>query len=104
MDSQKFVIFICDQVLPQWEAIGKMEKGDLLQLAILRQLAELSIHCGKLENPSLHVVQIFDKLKVGNFNNYNHYLGNTKLISNHTCSTNTNKNKHLNKYFLDSQK
>lgn len=61
--SDKFVKYYTDQILPQWESIGKMEKGEVLQLQILRQLAELSTHCGALENPSLHVVQIFDKIK-----------------------------------------
>lgn len=65
VDSQRFVKYICDQVLPQWDSIASLKQGDLLQLAILRQLAELSTHCGRLENPSLHVVQIFDKIKVG---------------------------------------
>lgn len=64
IDSQKFVIYICDQVLPQWDAIATLKDGELLQLALLQQLAELSTYCGKLENPSLHVVQIFDKIKV----------------------------------------
>ncbi|KRT81291.1 hypothetical protein AMK59_5550, partial [Oryctes borbonicus] len=58
------VVYICDQVLPHWEAIKELPQGNLYQLALLKQLAELSTYCGKLDNPSLHVVQIFDKLKV----------------------------------------
>lgn len=64
VDSQRFVKYICDQVLPQWDAIAKLEQGQLFQLAILRQLAELSTHCGKLDHPAAYVVQIFDKTKV----------------------------------------
>lgn len=64
MESTKLVKYICYQVLPHWESIKKLPQGNLYQLAILRQLAELSTYCGKLDNPSLHVVQIFDKLKM----------------------------------------
>ncbi|XP_031339697.1 apoptosis inhibitor 5 isoform X2 [Photinus pyralis] len=63
VESTKFVTYLCDKVLPKFDEIGKLEKGDLLQLAILRQLAELSTYCGQLDNPSLYVVQIYQKLK-----------------------------------------
>ncbi|KAK4886572.1 hypothetical protein RN001_002843 [Aquatica leii] len=63
VDSTKFVMYICDKVLPKWNEIGTLQQGELLQLAILRQLAELSAHCGQLDNPSLYVVQIYQKLK-----------------------------------------
>ncbi|GJQ65219.1 hypothetical protein Trydic_g7353 [Trypoxylus dichotomus] len=64
IESTKLVVYICDHVLPHWEAIKELPQGNLYQLALLRQLAELSTYCGKLDNPSLHVVQIFDKLKI----------------------------------------
>nr|CAI5839446.1 unnamed protein product [Callosobruchus analis] len=63
IESTKFTKFYCDQMLPNYEAIGKLKDGSTLQYHSLKQLADLSMHCGKLENPSLHVVQIFDKLK-----------------------------------------
>lgn len=63
IDSAKFVKYICDRILPHWEYLSSLSNGSVLQLALLRELAELSLHCGKLENPSLYVVQIFDKLK-----------------------------------------
>lgn len=66
-ESTRFVTYICDQVLPHWDLVATLEQGELLQLAILRQLAELSIHCGKLENPLAHVAQIFEKLKVSSY-------------------------------------
>lgn len=56
--------YYCDQVLPQWDKISKLENSDVLKLHLLRNLAELSTYCGKFENPSLHVVQIFDKIKL----------------------------------------
>lgn len=64
VDSVKYVVYICDQILPNWDSIGALPNGSTVQLVILRELAELSTHCGKLESPSLYVVQIFDKLKV----------------------------------------
>lgn len=63
-ESTKFVAYYCDQILPQWDKIVTLEQGKLFQLQLLRHLAEMSIYCGKFENPSLHVVQIFDKIKV----------------------------------------
>ncbi|CAH1969702.1 unnamed protein product [Acanthoscelides obtectus] len=63
VESTKFTKFYCDQILPNYYAIGTLKEGSTLQYHALKQLAELSTHCGKLENPSLHVVQIFDKLK-----------------------------------------
>ncbi|RZC39308.1 apoptosis inhibitor 5, partial [Asbolus verrucosus] len=63
-ESTKFVAYYCDQIFPQWEKIGTLEQGELFQLQLLRHLAELSMYCGKFENPSLHVVQIFDKIKL----------------------------------------
>ncbi|XP_974012.2 apoptosis inhibitor 5 isoform X1 [Tribolium castaneum] len=63
-ESTKFVAYYCDQILPQWDKIATLEQGELFQLHLLRHLAELSIYCGKFENPSLHVVQIFDKIKL----------------------------------------
>lgn len=64
VESTKFVQYYCDQILPKWDDFEKLENGKALQDTLLKQLAELSIHCGKLDNASLHVVQIFDKLKV----------------------------------------
>ncbi|KAJ3660026.1 hypothetical protein Zmor_011682 [Zophobas morio] len=63
-ESTKFVAYYCDQIFPQWDKIATLEQGELFQLQLLRHLAELSIYCGKFENPSLHVVQIFDKIKL----------------------------------------
>ncbi|KAJ8952433.1 hypothetical protein NQ318_014525 [Aromia moschata] len=63
VESTKFLIYYCDQILPHWDTIGQLKDGETLKYQILKQLTELSAHCGKLDNPSLHVVQIFDKLK-----------------------------------------
>nr|XP_022899949.1 apoptosis inhibitor 5 [Onthophagus taurus] len=63
IESTKFVKYYCDQTLPRWDEIKELTDGESYQLMILRQLAELSTHCGKLENPSVQVVQIYDKIK-----------------------------------------
>ncbi|KAJ8976700.1 hypothetical protein NQ317_005918 [Molorchus minor] len=63
VESTKFLIYYCDQILPHWDTIEKLKDGSTLQYQLLKQLADLSLYCGKLDNPSLHVVQIFDKLK-----------------------------------------
>lgn len=64
IESSKFILFYCDQVLSQWETIGNLELGTQYQLAIAQQLAEMSMYCGNLETPSTQIVQIFDKLKM----------------------------------------
>lgn len=62
--STKFIKFYCDQVLPQWEAIASLKDGAILQYQFLKQLADLSTHCGALEEPAKQVKQIFERLKV----------------------------------------
>ncbi|XP_025836732.1 apoptosis inhibitor 5 [Agrilus planipennis] len=63
IESTKIVTYICDQVLPQWDKIAQVNQGELLQLVILRQLAELSTYCGKLDNATHYISQIYDKLR-----------------------------------------
>ncbi|XP_060530435.1 apoptosis inhibitor 5 [Cylas formicarius] len=63
VNSTKFVVYYCDQVLPRWDTIGTLENGETLQLRLLRQLAELSAHCGDLESTSVQVGHIFEKIK-----------------------------------------
>lgn len=58
INSSRFVKYITDQILPKWSEVRTECKHHILQ-----QLAELSPYCGSLENASLHVVQIFDRIK-----------------------------------------
>ncbi|XP_044748938.1 apoptosis inhibitor 5 [Coccinella septempunctata] len=62
-ESNKFFIYLCDHVLPQWSSLDSLENSKDVKLQILRLLAEVSLHCGKLDNPSSHVVNIFSLLK-----------------------------------------
>ncbi|KAG5888038.1 hypothetical protein JTB14_027832 [Gonioctena quinquepunctata] len=63
IESTKFLKFYCDQILSHWRDIGELKDGSVIQYQFLKQLAELSTHCGKLETPACYVVQIYDKLK-----------------------------------------
>lgn len=62
--STKFVKYYCHQVLPKWELIGKLKNGSVIQYQFLKQLAELSTHCGSLEESVVQVKEIFELLKV----------------------------------------
>lgn len=63
-ESNKFLVYICDHVLPQWCNLYNVQNSKDVQLQILKLLAEVSLHCGKLENPSLQVASIFNLLKL----------------------------------------
>lgn len=63
-DFTKFLEYICDKVLPQFEAVGTIERGERFQLEILRKLAELSTNCGQLTNSTKQVENVFNLLKV----------------------------------------
>lgn len=56
--------YICENVLPQFNIISSLDRGEALQLTILRQLAELSSYCGQLKTPAVHVQHVLDMLKV----------------------------------------
>lgn len=63
VDSSKFVVYYCTQVLPRWQSIGTVEEGSQVQLRLLRQLAVMSTYCGNVENITDIVDQIFTRLK-----------------------------------------
>lgn len=60
VDSSKFVIYMCEQVLPRFNEISSSEEG--LQLDVLKLFAELCSHCNSLPNSEVHVKQVMDKL------------------------------------------
>lgn len=62
--STKFLKYYCDQILPKWQSIGALKDGSDIQYHFLKHLAELSTHCGTLEEPTVQVKQIFKLLTV----------------------------------------
>ncbi|KAF2893815.1 hypothetical protein ILUMI_12352 [Ignelater luminosus] len=57
--STKFVSYFCCYVFPEWNNIATLEHGELLHLLILRQLAEMSTHCGKLNNMDTCLANVY---------------------------------------------
>lgn len=66
LESTRFVVYFCDEVLPQLHLIGGAEEatGADQQLELLNLLAELSTHCGTLENAEARVDKVFTRLLV----------------------------------------
>ncbi|XP_058804520.1 apoptosis inhibitor 5 [Phymastichus coffea] len=61
VNSSKFVSYICVQVLPHLSLIVSPDGGDI-QLELLKLLAELIEHCGKIEKPEEKVQQLYNAL------------------------------------------
>ncbi|XP_014234899.1 apoptosis inhibitor 5 [Trichogramma pretiosum] len=61
VDSQRFVSYVCMEVLPHLSSIADPSGKDV-QLELLKLLAELSEHCGKLEKPEEKVEQLYKTL------------------------------------------
>ena len=64
MDSARFVAYMCEQVLPQFDDINSNEEGADPQLEILKLFAELCTHCGNLESAESKVEKVFERLIV----------------------------------------
>lgn len=64
VDSARFVSYMCEQVLPQFDEISSSEEGADPQLEILKLFAELCTHCGNLENAESKVEKVFERLIV----------------------------------------
>jgi uncharacterized protein YjaG (DUF416 family) len=64
VDSARFVAYMCEQVLPQFDEISSNEEGADPQLEILKLFAELCTHCGTLENAESKVEKVFERLIV----------------------------------------
>jgi hypothetical protein len=64
VDSARFVSYMCEQVLPQFDEISSNEEGADPQLEILKLFAELCTHCGSLENSESRVEKVFERLIV----------------------------------------
>ncbi|PSN40191.1 Apoptosis inhibitor 5 [Blattella germanica] len=62
VDSARFVVYMCEQVLPQFDDISSSEEGADPQLEILKLFAELCTHCGNLENAESKIEKVFERL------------------------------------------
>lgn len=64
VESARFVSYMCEQVLPQFDEISSNEEGADPQLEILKLFAELCTHCGSLENSESKIEKVFERLIV----------------------------------------
>ncbi len=67
--STKFVVYMCDNVLPVCSHMarpgeGGSEDGGDVELDVLKLFAELSVHCGDMDNTTDRISKLFDKLIV----------------------------------------
>ncbi|XP_034250943.1 apoptosis inhibitor 5 isoform X2 [Thrips palmi] len=64
LESTRFVVYFCDEVLPQLHLVGGAEEGTGTdqQLELLNLLADLSTFCGPLEKAESRVNEVFTRL------------------------------------------
>lgn len=63
MDSTQFVNIFCDYILQGWDNITTPEGTDP-KLELLKIFAEITEHCGELENPSKKIDAVYELLMV----------------------------------------
>uniref|UniRef100_A0A1B6KHU5 Apoptosis inhibitor 5/fibroblast growth factor 2-interacting factor 2 n=1 Tax=Graphocephala atropunctata TaxID=36148 RepID=A0A1B6KHU5_9HEMI len=62
VDSQKFVVYLCEQVLPTLPVISSSDERSANQLEIFKILAEFCTHCKSIPNPETHTASVMEKL------------------------------------------
>lgn len=62
VDSTQFVNFFCDHVLARWNDITTPEGGTDSKLELLKIFAEITEHCGELENAEQKINTVYDLL------------------------------------------
>lgn len=62
VDSNQFVNFFCDHVLKQWDNIVTPEGTADIKLDLLKLFAELTEHCGELEDPQKKIDAVYELL------------------------------------------
>ncbi|CAB3228432.1 unnamed protein product [Arctia plantaginis] len=62
VDSNQFINFFCDHVLRRWDEIPTPEGAADAKLDLLKLFAELTEHCGELENPQQKIDAVYDLL------------------------------------------
>lgn len=80
MDSQKFVVYLCEQVLPTLTTISSSDENSANQLEIFKLLAEFCSHCNSVPNSETHTAAIMEKLIVSTFKNLLSCNYNSKII------------------------
>lgn len=70
MDSNQFVNFFCEHVLPQWDAIVTAEEGPDSKLELLKIFAEVADHCGDLEDSQKKIDTVYDVVMVNSYSIY----------------------------------
>ncbi len=75
VQSTRFVVYMCDNVLPLLSKVANTEEEATegqesnstdLQLDILKLFAEMTHHCGDIDNLQEKVGKVYDKLLVRN--------------------------------------
>ncbi|XP_044735312.1 apoptosis inhibitor 5 [Chrysoperla carnea] len=64
VDSNAFMRYMCEQVLPHLEEMESLENGESVQVAILRQLAELATYTTNYEKVDESIESLFKKLLI----------------------------------------
>ncbi|XP_039294659.1 apoptosis inhibitor 5 [Nilaparvata lugens] len=62
IDSSKFVVYMCELVLPRLSEVSSADENSDPQLDILKLFAELCTHCTKLPDPTVSVQCVFNTL------------------------------------------
>lgn len=63
MDSTQFVNFFCDHVLQKWNELTTPEGNDS-KLELLKIFAEVTEHCGDLEDAQKKIDTVYDVVMV----------------------------------------
>lgn len=64
VDSNQFVNFFCEHVLARWDDIATTEGGADSKLELLKIFAEITEHCGELENAQDKINTVYDVVMV----------------------------------------
>lgn len=64
VDSQKFVVYLCESVLPTLTVVPSSDENSANQQQIFKLLAEFSTHCNNIPNAENHTQAIMKRLLV----------------------------------------
>lgn len=81
MDSNQFINFFCEYVLPRWDDITTPEGGGDPKLELLKIFAEITEHCGEIEKTQDKINTVYDILMVRCTKFKLFYLHNAKIFN-----------------------